>query len=60
MGRPFYADELEAAATRRTGQRTMLSDFGDPAFRAGLDALLDALNHDVRCTRPAVWPCAGS
>jgi Sulfotransferase family len=48
MGRPFHADELQAAAARRTGQRTMLSDFGDPAFRADLDALLDALNHDAQ------------
>jgi LPS sulfotransferase NodH len=31
-------------ATRRTG----LSDFGDPGFRAGLDALLDALNQEVQ------------
>ena len=44
MGRPFHADQLHAAATRRTG----LSDFGDPGFLAGLDALLDALNHDAQ------------
>jgi hypothetical protein len=44
----LYADELQAAATQRTGQRTMLSDFGDLGFRAGLDALVDALNHDAQ------------
>jgi LPS sulfotransferase NodH len=43
VARPFYADELQAAAARRTG----LSDFGDPGFRTGLEALLDALNHEV-------------
>lgn len=43
MPRPFYADEPQAAAARRTG----LSDFGDPGFRTGLEALLDALNHEV-------------
>ena len=44
MGRAFFAAELQAAATRRTG----LSDFGDLRFRADLDALLDALNHDAQ------------
>jgi hypothetical protein len=51
VGRPFHADELQAGATRRTG----LSDFGDLRFRADLDALLDALNHDAQL-HPASSP----
>ena len=43
MSRTFSAEELLAAAARRTG----LEDFGDSGFRAGLDSTLAALNHDA-------------
>jgi hypothetical protein len=48
----FDPEALLAEASEATGGKT---DFGDPGFRAGLDALCDALNREAKLSQTGVY-----
>ena len=56
LGGMLETETLLTAAREQTG----LSDFGDPAFRTGLDVLVHALNHEAKLSEAGEGRVSGS